>query len=117
MKIVAETLCELNLDLCSVALVFCFLFNELESNESQFAAKMVAALKYRLAAGTNTKLLSGALYLKHEKHFGAKMKNIGVKLKSKTQEVMNPQRPYRTYIANQKKLPNLLQRYPIDLTE
>ena len=84
-KIVAETLCELNLDLCSVALVFCFLFNKLESNESQFAAKMVAALKYRLAAGTNTKLLSGALYLKHEKHFGAKMKNIGVKLKSKTQ--------------------------------
>jgi len=46
---------------------------------------MVAALKSRLAAGTNTKLLSAALYLKHGKHFGAKMKNIGVKLKIKTQ--------------------------------
>ena len=61
------------------------MFDGLESNESQFAAKMVATLKLRLAAGTNTKLISAALYLKQGKHFVGKLKYIGIKLISKTQ--------------------------------
>ena len=58
------------------------------------------SLKARLAARTNIKLLSAALYLKHGKNFGSKVKNIGVRLDSKGQAANTAKKLYERMFSS-----------------
>ena len=82
-KIIAERLCQRSLKLADVEPVFCFVIEELQQQNTRFADLMSSALKNRLIARSNEKLLSTVLYLKHGKGYTNKMNTTGIQLISK----------------------------------